>query len=141
MAPNSAFSNRRCVRVMGGSIMKCSKCFGEPCSPISPPLRSGFCFSPLSFILLQMAWFKRDRPKIEDQADDEERKVKTEGIFVKCPECDNSLYKGELQESLQVCTHCVYHFRISSLERLEILSDDGTFERLDADVTSGDPLE
>jgi acetyl-CoA carboxylase carboxyl transferase subunit beta len=88
-----------------------------------------------------MAWFKRDKPKIEDQAEDEERKVKTEGIFVKCPECDNSLYKGELQESLQVCTHCDYHFRISALERLETLFDDGKFERLDEDVTSADPLE
>jgi acetyl-CoA carboxylase carboxyl transferase subunit beta len=88
-----------------------------------------------------MSWFKRDKPKIEDQAEDEERKVKTEGIFVKCPECDNSLYKGELQESLQVCTHCDYHFRLSALERLEILFDDGKFERLDEDVTSGDPLE
>jgi acetyl-CoA carboxylase carboxyl transferase subunit beta len=88
-----------------------------------------------------MTWFKRDKPKIEDQAEDEERKVKTEGIFVKCPECDNSLYKGELQESLQVCTHCEYHFRLSALERLEILFDDGKFERLDEDVTSGDPLE
>ncbi|HVQ55238.1 MAG TPA: hypothetical protein VMS29_00655, partial [Pyrinomonadaceae bacterium] len=64
-----------------------------------------------------MTWFKRDKPKIEDQAEDEERKVKTEGIFVKCPECDNSLYKGELQESLQVCTHCEYHFRLTALER------------------------
>ena len=88
-----------------------------------------------------MAWFKRDRPKIDDQAEDEERKVKTEGIFVKCPDCDNSLYKGELLESLQVCTHCDYHFRISALERLEILFDDGKFERLDEGVTSGDPLE
>src|SRR6185503_6794240 len=88
-----------------------------------------------------MSWFRRDKPKIEDQAEDEERKVKTEGIFVKCPECDNSLYKGELQESLQVCTHCEYHFRLTALERLEILFDDGKFERLDEDVTSGDPLE
>jgi len=88
-----------------------------------------------------MAWFKRDKPKIEDQAEDEERKVKTEGIFVKCPECDNSLYKGELQESFQVCTHCDYHFRISALERLEMLFDEGKFERLDEDVTSSDPLE
>jgi len=88
-----------------------------------------------------MTWFKRDKPKIEDQAEDEERKVKTEGIFVKCPECDNSLYKGELQESFQVCTHCDYHFRISALERLEMLFDEGKFERLDEDVTSSDPLE
>ena len=88
-----------------------------------------------------MSWFRRDKPKIEDQDVDEERKVKTEGIFVKCPECDSSLYKRELIESFQVCPHCDYHFRFSARERLEILFDDGEYEQLDEDVTSGDPLE
>jgi len=87
-----------------------------------------------------MSWFRRDKPKIEGQTDDEERNVKTEGIFVKCPECENPLYKRELTESLQVCTHCDYHFRFSARERLETLFDDGKYEELDADVTSGDPL-
>jgi acetyl-CoA carboxylase carboxyl transferase subunit beta len=87
-----------------------------------------------------MAWFKRDKPKIEEQIDDEERKVRTEGIFVKCPECDNSLYKRELIESLQVCAHCDHHFRFSAIERLDSLFDDGKYERLDEEVTSGDPL-
>ena len=50
---------------------------------------------------------------------DEERKVKTEGIFVKCPECESALYKRELTESLQVCTHCDYHFRLPARERLD----------------------
>lgn len=86
-----------------------------------------------------MAWFRRDKPKIDDQSSDE-RTVKTEGIFVKCPECDNALYKGELIESLQVCTHCNYHFRLPSRERLYTLFDDGKFERLDEEVTSADPL-
>jgi len=67
--------------------------------------------------------------------------VRTEGIFVKCPECDNSLYKGELQDSRQVCAHCQYHFRFPARERLSMLFDDGKYERLDEDVTSGDPLE
>lgn len=88
-----------------------------------------------------MSWFRRDKPKIEDQDLDEERKVKTEGIFVKCPECDNSLYKRELIESFQVCSHCDYHFRFAARERLESLFDDGQYERLDEDITSGDPLE
>jgi acetyl-CoA carboxylase carboxyl transferase subunit beta len=87
-----------------------------------------------------MSWFRRDKPKIEDQDLDEERKVKTEGIFVKCPECDNSLYKRELIESFQVCSHCGYHFRFPARERLETLFDDGKYEQLDEDVTSGDPL-
>lgn len=88
-----------------------------------------------------MAWFRRDKPKIEEQASEDERTVKTEGIFVKCPECESPLYKRELTESFEVCTHCAYHFRYPAPRRLEILFDDGKFEELDQEVTSADPLE
>jgi acetyl-CoA carboxylase carboxyl transferase subunit beta len=88
-----------------------------------------------------MSWFRRNKPKIEEQSEDEERKVITEGIFVKCPECENPLYKRELIESLQVCTHCSYHFRLGARERLDTLFDDGRYEKLDEEVTSTDPLE
>jgi acetyl-CoA carboxylase carboxyl transferase subunit beta len=86
-----------------------------------------------------MSWFRRDKPKI-DQGDDEEQIVRTEGIFVKCPECENPLYKRELTESHEVCTHCGYHFRYSATGRLQDLFDDGKYEKLDEEVTSGDPL-
>jgi acetyl-CoA carboxylase carboxyl transferase subunit beta len=88
-----------------------------------------------------MSWFRRDKPKIEDQDLDEERKVKTEGIFIKCPECDTSLYKRELIESFQVCPHCDYHFRFPARERLDSLFDNSEYEKLDEEITSGDPLE
>ncbi len=88
-----------------------------------------------------MTWLKRDKPKIDAPDDDKERTVNTSGIFVKCPECENALYKGELHDSLQVCTHCDYHFRFGARERLSILFDDGKYERLDEDVTSTDPLK
>ena len=87
-----------------------------------------------------MSWFRRNKPKIEEQADDEVQTVKTEGIFVKCPECENPLYKRELMESFHVCTHCAYHFRLGARERLDMLFDDGRYEKLDEEVTSGDPL-
>ncbi|MCD9189574.1 MAG: acetyl-CoA carboxylase, carboxyltransferase subunit beta [Pyrinomonadaceae bacterium] len=87
-----------------------------------------------------MSWFSRKKPKIEEQSNEEERKVKTEGIFVKCPECDSALYKRELKESLQVCTHCAYHFRFGARERLDTLFDNGDYEKLDEEVTSTDPL-
>jgi acetyl-CoA carboxylase carboxyl transferase subunit beta len=86
-----------------------------------------------------MAWFRRNDPKIEEKSD-EERRVNTEGIFVKCLECESPLYKRELKESLQVCTHCNYHFRLPARERLDILFDEGEYEKLDEEVTSGDPL-
>ena len=87
-----------------------------------------------------MSWFRRDKPKIEGQDADEERNVKTEGIFVKCPECENALYRRELVESLQVCTHCNYHFRWTAIERLDALFDEGKYRRIDDEVTSADPL-
>ena len=88
-----------------------------------------------------MAWFRRNKPKIEEQSDEEERKVRTEGIFIKCPECENPLYRRELRESHHVCTHCDYHFRLGGRERLDELFDDGKYEKLDEEITSGDPLD
>jgi acetyl-CoA carboxylase carboxyl transferase subunit beta len=88
-----------------------------------------------------MAWFKRDKPNIETVPDNEERTVNTSGIFVKCPECENPLYRRELIESHQVCTHCNYHFRFPSRDRLADLFDDSEYEQLDEEVTSADPLE
>jgi acetyl-CoA carboxylase carboxyl transferase subunit beta len=87
-----------------------------------------------------MSWFRRDKPKFGDVDDESERNVKTEGIFVKCPECENALYKRELNESHQVCTHCTYHFRYGAEDRLKDLFDDGRYEKLDEGITSGDPL-
>ncbi len=70
-----------------------------------------------------------------------ERVVRTEGIFVKCPECDAALYRRELEESLQVCTHCNYHFRVGARERLAMLYDEAKYEELDSEVVSNDPLD
>jgi acetyl-CoA carboxylase carboxyl transferase subunit beta len=86
-----------------------------------------------------MTWFKKKEQKIEPVPEGE-RVVKTEGIFVKCPECDAALYKRELEESLQVCTHCNYHFRMGARERLAMLFDEANYDELDAEVVSGDPL-
>ncbi len=87
-----------------------------------------------------MSWFRKKSGKIEN-VPAEERLVKTEGIFVKCLECDEALYKRELDENLQVCHHCGYHFRLDARSRLEMLFDDGEYEELDAEVISIDPLE
>ncbi|HEX8709393.1 MAG TPA: acetyl-CoA carboxylase, carboxyltransferase subunit beta [Pyrinomonadaceae bacterium] len=87
-----------------------------------------------------MPWFRKKNQKIET-VPAAERVVKTEGIFVKCDECDAALYKPELEESLQVCQHCGYHFRLDARTRLKMLFDEGGYEELDAEVISVDPLE
>jgi acetyl-CoA carboxylase carboxyl transferase subunit beta len=87
-----------------------------------------------------MSWFRKKSGKIEN-VPAEERRVKTEGIFVKCIECDEALYKRELDENLQVCHHCGYHFRLDARSRLDMLFDEGVYEELDEEVISIDPLE
>jgi acetyl-CoA carboxylase carboxyl transferase subunit beta len=87
-----------------------------------------------------MAWFSKKTKRIE-AVPPEERVVKTENVFVKCEGCETHLFKGELDDGLQVCKNCGYHFRIGARERLRMLFDDGKFEELDAEVISIDPLE
>ncbi|HEX8473118.1 MAG TPA: acetyl-CoA carboxylase, carboxyltransferase subunit beta [Pyrinomonadaceae bacterium] len=87
-----------------------------------------------------MSWFRKKNQRIESVPADM-RNVKTEGQFCKCDECGVALFKRELEESLQVCPHCNYHFRIGARERLGILFDEGEYEELDEGVVSSDPLE
>jgi acetyl-CoA carboxylase carboxyl transferase subunit beta len=87
-----------------------------------------------------MAWFSKKTKRIES-VPPEERVVKTENVFVKCDGCEAHLYKGELEDGLQVCKHCGYHFRIGARERLSLLFDEGKYEELDGEVISIDPLE
>jgi acetyl-CoA carboxylase carboxyl transferase subunit beta len=87
-----------------------------------------------------MAWFSKKTKRIES-VPPEERVVKTENVFVKCDGCEAHLFKGELEDGLQVCKHCGHHFRIGARERLALLFDDGRYEELDAEVISIDPLE
>ena len=82
-----------------------------------------------------MAWFKRDK---ELKAD---KKVKIpEGLWVKCENCKEIIYKKEINRNCKVCPKCNYHFRISAKERLKLLIDDGSFTEIDAGLSSDDPL-
>jgi acetyl-CoA carboxylase carboxyl transferase subunit beta len=86
-----------------------------------------------------MPWFRKKKGKIEP-VKEKDRVVRTENVFVRCEECGEHLYKRELEENLEVCVHCNYHFRIGAYERLEKLFDDAYCEELDAEVISTDPL-
>ena len=87
-----------------------------------------------------MPWFRKKKGKIEPVSD-KDRVVRTENVFVRCEECGEHLYKKELEEALQVCVHCSYHFRLGAYDRLEQLFDDAHCEELDVEIVSIDPLE
>lgn len=69
------------------------------------------------------------------------RKELPDGLWIKCPKCGEVLYNKDLIENHRVCTTCSHHFRISSRERLELLTDPGSFEEWDVDLHSGNPLD
>src|SRR4051795_907776 len=63
-----------------------------------------------------------------------------EGLWMRCPECGDMLFRKVVEESLHVCPNCQYHFRISAALRIEQLVDPGSFEEMFADITPVDPL-
>ena len=63
-----------------------------------------------------------------------------EGLWLRCPGCEHTLYKSKVEKSLNVCPECDHHFRISAPTRIEYLVDEGSFQQMLGDLTSDDPL-
>jgi len=63
-----------------------------------------------------------------------------DGVWVKCPSCKHTLYQGDLDRVADVCPHCGHHFDIDAPRRIEFLVDAGSFEEIDAGLSSVDPL-
>ncbi len=63
-----------------------------------------------------------------------------DGLWSKCPECSQVVYRKDLVANASVCAGCGYHNRIDSSERIRLLADEGSFEALDSDLTPIDPL-
>jgi len=86
-----------------------------------------------------MAWFKRDKKSIDQPTPPEERRVRTEGLWVKCESCRTIVFRKDLEANLLVCPKCQFHFKMGAKQRLEMLLD-GRWKEHDARMTSTDPL-
>lgn len=84
-----------------------------------------------------MAWFQRQKNNIETET----RKEMPDGLWTKCPKCNEVIYKKQLEDNLYTCTKCSYHFRISVNEYVSIIFDEGTFVETEKNIKSADPLE
>ncbi|HVX67147.1 MAG TPA: acetyl-CoA carboxylase, carboxyltransferase subunit beta [Bryobacteraceae bacterium] len=85
-----------------------------------------------------MPWFSRE--KKDKPAGAPDRRVKTEGLWLKCEGCRHIIWKKMLDENLNVCPRCSHHFRIDAQTRLKSLFD-GPYETFDAALASNNPLE
>jgi acetyl-CoA carboxylase carboxyl transferase subunit beta len=85
-----------------------------------------------------MAWFKRESGELDTSG---EKKVRTEGLWVKCENCRQIIWKKDLEENMNVCPKCDRHFRIDARTRLAQLVDDNQYEIFDTNLSSTDPLK
>src|SRR5262245_51691780 len=98
-----------------------------------------------------MSWFKRENNEIEATA---EKSVRTEGLWVKCDDCRQVIWKKDLDANWNVCPKCQRHFRIDSKVRLALLLDggdkayvegavvdEGFYQAFDTNLASNDPLK
>ncbi|MEA2491830.1 MAG: acetyl-CoA carboxylase carboxyl transferase subunit beta [Acidobacteriota bacterium] len=84
-----------------------------------------------------MAWFRKEKKPKEAV---EKQVAIPEGLWVKCDDCKEIVYRKEVEQNLNVCPKCGYHFRLSASERFEILFDDNKYKEFATDIRSGDPL-
>ena len=78
------------------------------------------------------------KPPFRGNAD--KKRDMPEGLWHKCPGCGEVIHELELKKSLRVCPHCNYHFTLSAPERIESITDPGTFTETDKEMSSVDAL-
>jgi acetyl-CoA carboxylase carboxyl transferase subunit beta len=84
-----------------------------------------------------MTWFQRETHKIEPG---EGKRVRTEGLWTKCEGCKQVLFKADIEDNLNVCPKCGYHYKLDARRRIESLLETG-YELVDLELKSTDPLE
>jgi len=84
-----------------------------------------------------MAWFLRSKQNITETT----QRDMPDGLWTKCPACNEIIYKRQLEENYFTCTNCTFHFRVGSKEFIEIIFDEGTFSETNKELRSADPLE
>jgi acetyl-CoA carboxylase carboxyl transferase subunit beta len=84
-----------------------------------------------------MTWFQRETHKIEPGG---EKRVRTEGLWTKCDGCKQVVFKAEIEDNLNLCPKCGYHYKLDARRRIESLLEPG-YELVDLELRSTDPLE
>jgi acetyl-CoA carboxylase carboxyl transferase subunit beta len=64
-----------------------------------------------------------------------------EGLWVRCPGCQATIFRKEAERRMNVCPECDYHWYVSAQQRITQVFDEGTFEEWSTDIFSADPLQ
>ncbi len=82
---------------------------------------------------------KREEKKVESKKT--EPNITGSGLWVKCPGCDEIIYKKDIKKNEMRCPNCDNYFKMSGKQRIELLIDKDTFEEFDVDLSTKDPLK
>lgn len=63
-----------------------------------------------------------------------------EGLWLRCPGCEEMVFRKTIEENLHVCVECGYHFRVGARQRIAMLADADSFEEYLPNLMSPDPL-
>src|SRR5437870_6712902 len=85
-----------------------------------------------------MAWFRKEKKPKEAV---EKSVAIPEGLWIKCDDCKEIVYRKEVEQNLNVCPKCAYHFRLTARERFEQLFDEKSYKEFATNIRSSDPLE
>ena len=84
-----------------------------------------------------MSWFRREENQIVGMG---EKTVRTEGLWTKCDQCGQAIWRADLEANLMVCPKCGFHFKMDARARVAMLLEPG-YELVDLELKSTDPLE
>ena len=88
-----------------------------------------------------MSWIHHILPKIKREEEPRGRSPIPEGVWTKCPGCEQPLYTEELEQSLKVCPKCGHHFRLGARSRLLSFFDPDSAREIAANVVAEDFLK
>jgi acetyl-CoA carboxylase carboxyl transferase subunit beta len=86
---------------------------------------------------MNIPWYKR----ITRGPARQKKKDIPKGVWLKCKDCGEVLYEGQLRRALWVCRKCNYHFRIPSRQYFDLLLDSDSFVELFSTIAPTDPLK
>ena len=92
-----------------------------------------------------MAFFKKSKYSTLNAGAQTEgplkRKDIPEGLWEKCKKCDSTIFTKQKESNLFICPHCAHHYPMTAQQRIALLTDEGTFKEIDADIESVDTLK
>lgn len=89
-----------------------------------------------------MSWINKLLPSISSSSMGSKQKASVpEGLWKKCPRCDQTLYRGDLERNLEVCPKCEHHLRITARRRIELFLDPEGQQELNGDLEPVDILK